>query len=169
MKKYDYLHYAALALLNHAAQCCAFILLLFIAAYNMTSSFSFASGYGLALGVLLAAVLSFAFGWGLRPKAPLAKNLCWNAAMALYALNLVCFLLSPEPMLGNNIPAWVWNFPITPALAGAERVLGEGTVYLFGGALICAVEPLCFTLGITRGAKAAAPDDTDNKETTPNA
>lgn len=164
MKKHDYLRYAACALLSHAAQCCAFVLLLFVAAHNMTSHFSFRTVYGLALGILFTAALSFGFGWGLRPKNALPKTVCWNAAMALYALNLVAFLLAPGTIVGDNIPAWVWNFPIAPALAGVERVAGgQGAAYLFGGALVCAVEPLCFALGMTRGAgdaqTAATPDD----------
>lgn len=170
MKNQGYLHYATLALLSHIAQGAAFVLLLLLSA-GSTASFSFRTAYGLALGILLTAALSFGFGWGLRPKDPLAKNICWNAAMALYVLNAVAFLLAPEPFSGGfaAMIGTVWSFPIIPALTGAEGVLGgQGMAYLFSGALICAVEPLCFTLGLTRGAKPAATPDND-KETTPNA
>ena len=167
MKTHDYLLYAAFALLSHTAQCAALILLL--AAVGPTAEFPFSAACGLALGAVFIAALSFGFGRGLRPKNPLAKNTCWNAAMVLYILNLALFLLAPEPMAGENIAAMLWNFPIAPALTGAERIIGgQGTAYLFSGALLCAVEPLCFTLGLTCGAKPAATPDND-KETTPNA
>ena len=167
MKKHDYLLYAALALLSHVAQCAAFILLL--VAIGPTAEFPFIAACGLALGAVFIAALSFGFGRGLRPKNPLAKNTCWNAAMVLYILNLALFLLAPEPMAGENIVAMLWNFPIAPALTGAEGVLGgQGSAYLFLGALLCAVEPLCFTLGMTCGAKPAATPDND-KETNPHA
>lgn len=150
MKKQAYLHYATLALASHVAQCAALILLL--VAVGPTAKFPFSAACGLALGAVFIAALSFGFGWGLRPKAPLAKNTCWNAAMVLYILNLALFLLAPEPMAGGNIAAMLWNFPIAPALTGAERIIGgQGSAYLFSGALLCAIEPLCFTIGITRG------------------
>lgn len=178
MKKYDYLHYAGLALVSHIAQGAAFIFLLFVAAHDMTSSFTFRSSYGLALGVLITAALSFGFGWGLRPKAPLPKNICWNSAMALYVLNAAAFLLAPEPFAGGfaSMAGTVWSFPIIPALTGAEGVIGgTGAAYLFLGALLAAVEPLCFTLGMTCGGAArerAIPsqtETTENKENEPHA
>lgn len=169
MKKYDYLHYAALALLSHAAQCCALILLLFAAA-GSTSSFTFASPGGLALGTLFTAALSFAFGWGLRPGKPLSKSVCWNAAMALYVLNFASLLYKGSPALSAHgaaeLFALLFELPMLPAFVGIEKLFPSGAARYAALALLAAVEPLCFTLGVTRGARRAAPDDTDSKEIT---
>ena len=179
MKKYDYLHYAGLALVSHIAQGAAFILL-FVAfgGTGSTSSFTFATPVGLALGVVYVSALSFLFGRGLRPKAPLPKNICWNSAMVLYVLNAAAFLLAPEPFVGGfaSMAGTVWSFPIIPALTGAEGIIGStGAAYLFLGALLAAVEPLCFTLGMTCGGAAreraipAQNETTENKESEPHA
>ena len=90
MKRYDYIQFGALSILSHIAQGAAFILL--FAAFGgtgTTSSFTFATPVGLALGIVYVSALSFLFGWGLRPERGIDKNCCWNAAIVLYVLNLV--------------------------------------------------------------------------------
>ncbi len=60
MKRYDYIQFGALSILSHIAQGAAFILL--FAAFGgtgSTSSFTFATPVGLALGVVYVAALSF--------------------------------------------------------------------------------------------------------------
>ena len=69
MKRYDYIQFGALSVLSHIAQGAAFILL--FAAFGgtgTTSSFTFATPGGLALGVAYVSALSFLFGWGRRPE-----------------------------------------------------------------------------------------------------
>lgn len=100
MKRYDYIQFGALSVLSHIAQGAAFILL--FAAFGgtgTTSSFTFATPVGLALGVVYVSALSFLFGWGLRPERGIDKNRCWNAAMALYVLNLASLLAHPTVLL----------------------------------------------------------------------
>lgn len=70
MKRYDYIQFGALSILSHIAQGAAFILL--FAAFGgtgTTSSFTFATPVGLALGVVYVSALSFLFGWGGRSGA----------------------------------------------------------------------------------------------------
>ena len=166
MKKYDAMRLSGTILLAHLALCAAFLLLL-IAASGSTSAFTFRSPYGLVLGLLFIGLPAFAFGWGLRSaKDPFDKKLCWNAAMVLYVLNAAAFLLAPEFGTGNVIAMW-WGVPMA--------------LYLFGGALLAAVEPLCLTLGLlsgrraenetakNTGAPAEAAERTDDKEKNPHA
>ena len=179
MKKYDILRLSGIVLLTHLALCAAVFLLL-AAASGSTSSFTFRSSCGLALGLLLIAAPSFVLGWGLRPKAPLPRNICWNAAMVFYVLNAAAFLLSPEPLGGALLPM-LWGLPMTPALTGLSVFAAPQSVpYLFLGALLAAAEPLGLTLGLLSGRRAestAKPGDppaeteetTDNKENMPHA
>ncbi len=175
MKKYDVMRLSGTVLLVHAALCAA-VLLLIAASSGSTSSFTFRSSYGLALGLLFVALSAFAFGRGMRPKEPLRKNLCWNAAMVLYALNAAAFLLSPEPIDGPLL-SMLWSLPLAPALTGLSAFAApQSALYLFGGALLAAVEPMCLTLGLlsgkrteneiknNTGAPAEAAERTDDKE-----
>lgn len=177
MKKHDYPHYAALALLSHAAQCCALILLLFAAA-GSTSSFTFASPGGLALDIAFTAALSLAFGWGLRPKLSLSKNVCWNGATVLYLLNFVALLYKGSPALSAHgaaeLFALLFALPMLPAFVGIEELFPSGAARYAALALLAAVEPLCFTLGLlrpvkakTNGAPTAGAADTENDFTNP--
>ena len=158
MKKYDYLYLGAISLLSHIAQGAAFILL--FAAFGgtgTTSSFTFATPVGLALGVVYVSALSFLFGWGLRPDRGIDKNRCWNAAIVLYVLNLASLLAHPTVLLSfgggfGSILAAVWELPLLPALAGAEALL-SGAMFYAALALLAAVEPLCLTLGLLRKGK----------------
>ena len=181
MKKYDVMRLSGTILLAHLALCAAVFLLILVAAQDMASDFTFRSSYGLALGVLGTAALSFALGWGLRPKEPFRKNLCWNSAMVLYVLNAAAFLLSPEPISGPLL-SMLWSLPMTPALTGLNAFAApQSVLYLFGGALLAAVEPLCLTLGLLSGrraenkptkntvAPAEAAERTDDKEKKPHA
>ena len=179
MKKYDAMRLSGTILLAHLALCAAFLLLL-IAASGSTSAFTFRSPYGLVLGLLFIGLPAFAFGWGLRSaKDPFDKKLCWNAAMVLYVLNAAAFLLAPEFGTGNVIAMW-WGVPMAPALAGLNAFAApQSALYLFGGALLAAVEPLCLTLGLlsgrraenetakNTGAPAEAAERTDDKEKNP--
>ena len=179
MKKYDAMRLSGTILLAHLALCAAFLLLL-IAASGSTSAFTFRSPYGLVLGLLFIGLPAFAFGWGLRSaKNPFDKKLCWNAAMVLYVLNAAAFLLAPEFGTGNVIAMW-WGMPMVPALAGLNAFAApQSALYLFGGALLAAVEPLCLTLGLlsgrraenetknNTGAPAEAAERTDDKEKNP--
>ncbi len=179
MKKYDAMRLSGTILLAHLALCAAFLLLL-IAASGSTSTFTFRSPYGLVLGLLFIGLPAFAFGWGLRSaKDPFDKKLCWNAAMVLYVLNAAAFLLAPEFGTGNVIAMW-WGVPMAPALAGLNAFAApQSALYLFGGALLAAVEPLCLTLGLlsgrraenetknNTGAPAEAAERTDDKEKNP--
>ncbi len=165
MKKYEILRLSGIVLLTHIALCAAFIILLFAAA-GSTSTFTFRSSYGLVLGLLFVAVPAFALGWGLRPKEPFAKDLCWSAAMALYALNAAAFLFAPEFGSGNIVAMW-WGFPATPALTGLSAFTEPLTAgYYLGGALLAAVEPLCLTLGLLwKGKKPAGAEQNENSAT----
>ena len=179
MKRYDAMRLSGTILLAHLALCAAFLLLL-IAASGSTSTFTFRSPYGLVLGLLFIGLPAFAFGWGLRSaKDPFDKKLCWNAAMVLYVLNAAAFLLAPEFGTGNVIAMW-WGMPMVPALAGLNAFAApQSALYLFGGALLAAVEPLCLTLGLlsgrraenetknNTGAPAEAAERTDDKEKNP--
>ena len=171
MKKYEIMRLSAIVLLTHIALCAAFLLLL-IAAFGSTTTFTFRSSYGLVLGLLFIAAPAFALGWGLRPKEPPARNLCWNAAMALYALNAAAFLFAPEFGSGNIVAMW-WGMPTAPVLAGLSAFAAPLTAgYYIGGALLAAVEPLCLTLGLLSGRRAEKENDlteTNNEETKPNA
>lgn len=179
MKKRDcYLQLGAISLLSHIAQCAAFILLFSaLGGTGSTSSFTFASPAGLALGAVYVAALSFLFGWGLRPKNAIGKSLCWNAAMALYALNLASLLAMPVPFGSGSILAMLWQLPMTPAMTAINSLSSSGTALqyvLF--ALLAAIEPMCLTLGLTGGKKnpannviAPAGEITDNKENHPHA
>ena len=155
MKKHDYLYLGAISLLSHIAQGAAFILL--FAAFGgtgTTSSFTFATPVGLALGVVYVSVLSFLFGWGLRPDRGIDKNRCWNAAIVLYVLNLVSLLVMPVPFGSGSILAMIWELPMAPAMVGINGVSGEGTMFSYAlFALLAAVEPLCLTLGLLRKGK----------------
>ena len=178
MKKYDYFQLGAIILLSHLAQGAAFILL--FAAFGgtgSTSSFTFATPVGLVLGVVYVSALSFLLGWGLRPKNAIDRNRCWNAAMALYALNLVSLLAMPVPFGSGSILAMLWQLSMAPAMVAVNELSGESTALqyvLF--ALLAAVEPMCLTLGLLSGKKARAKKETasaadteENKENTTNA
>ena len=163
MKKYDYLRLGAISLLSHFAQGAAFVLL--FAAFGgtgSTSSFTFATTVGLALGVVYVSALSFLFGWGLRPEKSIDKNRCWNAAMVLYVLNLASLLVMPVPFGSGSILAMIWELPMAPAMVGINGVSGESTMFSYAlFALLAAVEPLCFTLGLTRKGKKPAKSETN--------
>lgn len=74
--------------------------------------------------------------------------------MVLYVLNAAAFLLAPEFGTGNVIAMW-WGMPMAPALAGLNAFAApQSALYLFGGALLAAVEPLCLTLGLLSGRRA---------------
>ena len=101
--------------------------------------------------------------------------------MVLYVLNAAAFLLAPEFGTGNVIAMW-WGMPMAPALAGLSAFAApQSALYLFGGALLAAVEPLCLTLGLlsgkrteneiknNTGAPAEAAERTDDKEKNPHA
>ncbi len=178
MKKYDYFQLGAIILLSHIAQCALFLLL--FAAFGgtgTTSSFTFASPAGLALGIVYVSALSFLLGWGLRPKNAIDRNRCWNAAMALYVLNLVSLLAMPVPFGSGSILAMLWQLSMAPAMVAVNELSGESTALqyvLF--ALLAAVEPMCLTLGLLSGKKARAKKETasaadteENKENTTNA
>ena len=171
MKRYDYIQFGALSVLSHIAQGAAFILL--FAAFGgtgTTSSFTFATPVGLALGVVYVSALSFLFGWGLRPERGIDKNRCWNAAMALYVLNLASLLAHPTVLLsfGGGFGSILGDGLGAAATACAWS--GDGGVAFPARclamlllALLAAVEPLCFTLGLTRkGKKPAKSEDNEN-------
>ena len=101
--------------------------------------------------------------------------------MVLYVLNAAAFLLAPEFGTGNVIAMW-WGMLMAPALAGLNAFAApQSALYLFGGALLAAVEPLCLTLGLlsgrcaenetakNTGAPAEAAERTDDKEKNPHA
>ena len=161
MKKYDYLYLGAISLLSHFAQGAAFVLL--FAAFGgtgTTSSFTFATTVGLALGVIYVSALSFLFGWGLRPERGIDKNCCWNAAIVLYVLNLASLLVMPVPFGSGSILAMIWELPMAPAMVGINGLSGEGTMFSYAlFALLAAVEPMCLTLGLLwkRKTPSAAP------------
>ena len=167
MKRYDYIQFGALSILSHIAQGAALILL--FAAFGgtgTTSSFTFATPIGLALGVVYVSALSFLLGWGLRPDRGIDKNRCWNAAIVLYVLNLASLVAHPSSSLSFSgsgaAAAAIWEIPMLPALAGAEALL-DGTLFYVALTLLAAVEPLCFTLGLTRkGKKPAKSEDNEN-------
>ena len=178
MKRSDYIALGAISILSHAAQCAVFILLFAaLGGTGSTSSFTFASPAGLLIGVIYAAALPLLFGWGLRPKNAIDKGRCWNAAMALYALNLASLLLMPVPFSAGSLFAMIWQLPMTPAMTAVNNLSGTGTALryvLF--ALLAAIEPMCLTLGLTGGKKASANnvitpagETTDNKENHPHA
>ena len=156
MKQYGYL--GAVALLSHLAQCALFVVLLAaLGGTGSTSSFTFASPVGLALGVVYAAVPAFLFGWGLRPEKSIDKNRCWNAAMVLYVLNLASLLAHPTVLLSfdggfGSVLAVLWELSLLPALAGAEALLSGARLYV-ALVFLAAVEPLCLTLGLLRKGK----------------
>ena len=168
MKKYDYLYLGAISLLSHIAQGAAFILL--FAAFGgtgSTSSFTFATTVGLALGVIYVSALSFLFGWGLRPDRGIDKNRCWNAAMVLYVLNLASLLAHPTVLLSfdggfSSVLAVVWELSLLPALAGAEALLSGARLYV-ALVFLAAVEPMCLTLGLLwKGKKSGGEKQTEN-------
>ena len=178
MKKYDYIQLGMIALLSHFAQCALFLLLFAaLGGTGTTSSFTFASPVGLVIGAIYPALVSFLFGWGLRPKNAIDRNRCWNAAMALYALNLVSLLAMPVPFGSGSILAMLWQLSMAPAMVAVNELSGESTALqyvLF--ALLAAVEPMCLTLGLLSGKKARAKKETasaadteENKENTTNA
>ena len=165
MKKYDYLYLGAISLLSHIAQGAAFVLL--FAAFGgtgSTSSFTFATPVGLALGVVYVSALSFLFGWGLRPEKSIDKNRCWNAAMVLYVLNLASLLVMPVPFGSGSILAMIWELPMAPAMVGINGLSGEGTMFSYAlFALLAAVEPMCLTLGLLwKGKKSGGEKQTEN-------
>ena len=101
--------------------------------------------------------------------------------MVLYVLNAAAFLLSPEPMDGPPLSV-LWSLPLAPALTGLNAFAApQSALYLFGGALLAAVEPVCLTLGLlsgkrteneiknNTGAPAKAAERTDDKEKNPHA
>ena len=76
----------------------------------------------------------------------------------------------------------LWSLPLAPALTGLNAFAApQSALYLFGGALLAAVEPLCLTLGLlsgrraedetknNTGAPAEAAERTDDKEKNPHA
>ena len=165
MKKYDYLYLGAISLLSHIAQGAAFVLL--FAAFGgtgSTSSFTFATPVGLALGVVYVSALSFLFGWGLRPEKSIDKNRCWNAAIVLYVLNLASLLVMPVPFGSGSILAMIWELPMAPAMVGINGLSGEGTMFSYAlFALLAAVEPMCLTLGLLwKGKKSGGEKQTEN-------
>ena len=140
MKRYDYIQFGALSILSHIAQGAAFILL--FAAFGGTGT-----------------TASFT-----RPERGIDKNCCWNAAIVLYVLNLASLLVMPVPFGSGSILAMIWELPMAPAMVGINGVSGEGTMFSYAlFALLAAVEPLCFTLGLTRkGKKPAKSEDDEN-------
>ena len=94
----------------------------------------------------------------------LDKNCCWNAAIVLYVLNLASLLVMHVPFCSWSILAMIWELPMAPAMVGINGVSGEGTMFSYAlFALLAAVEPLCFTLGLTRkGKKPAKSEDNEN-------
>ena len=166
MKKYNVMRLSGTVLLAHLALCAA-VFLLIVASSGSTASFTFRSPCGLALGVLGDAALSFALGWGLRPtKDHFDKKLGWNAAMVLYVLN-AAFLLSPEPVDGPLL-SMLWSLPLAPALTGLSAFAAPQSMpYLFGGALLAAVEPTCLTLGLLCGRSAEKAADAAEHSASP--
>lgn len=165
MKRYDYIQFGALSILSHIAQGAAFILLFAgVRRHGDDLVLYVCHARRLTLGVAYVSALSFLFGWGLRPDRGIDKNRCWNAAIVLYVLNLASLLVMPVPFGSGSILAMIWELPMAPAMVGINGVSGEGTMFsyvLF--ALLAAVEPLCFTLGLTRkGKKAAKSEDNEN-------
>lgn len=116
------------------------------------------------LGVTYVAALSFLLGWGLRSDRGIDKNRCWNAAIVLYVLNLASLVAHPSSSLSFSgsgaAAAAIWEIPMLPALAGAEALL-DGTLFYVALTLLAAVEPLCFTLGLTRKGKKPAKSETN--------
>ena len=171
MKKYDYLYLGAISLLSHIAQGAAFILL--FAAFGgtgTTSSFTFATPVGLALGVVYVSALSFLFGWGLRPEKSIDKNRCWNAAMVLYVLNLASLLVMPVPFGSGSILAMIWELPMAPAMVGINGLSGEGTMFSYAlFALLAAVEPMCLTLGLLWKGKTPSTSQVTENPAVPSA
>lgn len=56
----------------------------------------------------------------------------------------------------------IWELPMAPAMVGINGVSGEGTMFSYAlFALLAAVEPLCFTLGLTRKGKKPAKSETN--------
>ena len=169
MKRYDYIQFGALSILSHIAQGAAFILL--FAAFGgtgSTSSFTFATPVGLALGVVYVSVLSFLFGWGLRPERGIDKNCCWNAAIVLYVLDLVSLLLMPVPFSPGNILVMLWQLPMAPAMVAVNELSGEASalrdVFFV---LLAAIEPMCLTLGLLwKGKKQPASRKSENPDRT---
>lgn len=73
----------------------------------------------------------------------------------LYVLNLASLLVMPVPFGSGSILAMIWELPMAPAMVGINGVSGEGTMFSYAlFALLAAVEPLCFTLGLTRKGKS---------------
>ena len=85
-----------------------------------------------------------------------------NAAIVLYVLNLASLLVMPVPFGSGSILAMIWELPMAPAMVGINGVSGEGTMFSYAlFALLAAVEPLCFTLGLTRKGKKPAKSETN--------
>ena len=169
MKRYDYIQFGALSILSHIAQGAAFILL--FAAFGgtgTTSSFTFATPVGLALGVVYVSALSFLFGWGLRPDRGIDKNRCWNAAIVLYVLDLASLLLMPVPFSPGNMLVMLWQLPMAPAMVAVNELSGEASalrdVFFV---LLAAIEPMCLTLGLLwKGKKQPASRKSENPDRT---
>lgn len=80
----------------------------------------------------------------------------------LYVLNLASLLVMPVPFGSGSILAMIWELPMAPAMVGINGVSGEGTMFSYAlFALLAAVEPLCFTLGLTRKGKRPAKSETN--------
>lgn len=138
-------------------------------------------GYALSpLWTLAAAPMAYA-AWLLGRKhrgAELSADMCWNCAMAEYALSLALFfwLWRSRAILAAAFN--VWNFPCAPFLAGLDALVGhihvdaqfdydlfyrseiyQNTVLPILAAVAAAVEPLCFTLGLVGRSKKTADEE----------
>ncbi len=169
MKKYDYIQLGMIALLSHFAQCALFLLLFAaLGGTGTTSSFTFASPAGLVIGAIYPALVSFLFGWGLRPKSGIDKNRCWNAAIVLYVLDLASLLLMPVPFSPGNILVMLWQLPMAPAMVAVNELSGDSSAlnHVFF-ALLAAIEPMCLTLGLLwKGKKQPASRKSENSDRT---
>ena len=170
MKKYDYIQLGMIAFLSHFAQCALFLLLFAaLGGTGTTSSFTFASPAGLVIGVVYLALVSFLFGWGLRPKSGIDKNRCWNAAIVLYVLDLASLLLMPVPFSPGNLFAMIWQLPMAPAMVAVNELSGDSSalrnVFFV---LLAAIEPMCLTLGLLwKGKKQPASQNNENPDLSP--
>ena len=165
MKKHEYIRLGAILLLSHLAQCALFLVLFAaLGGTGTTSSFTFASPAGLVLGVVYLAMTAFLFGWGLRPENSFDKNRCWNAAIVLYALDLLSLLLMPVPFSTGSMLVMLWQMPMAPAMVGINGLSGEGTMFSYAlFALLAAIEPMCLTLGLLwKGKKPSTSRQNEN-------
>lgn len=140
---------------------------------------SYSAMWLLPLAFLAAMAYLVGYLLGRTQEKPLAAKDCWNTAMLFYIISLIALGLLWK-MDGYELLN-IWNLPLFVPMVGLNDFVGhfgaagaeygkfwttdtyQNIVYPLLGLLAAAIEPMCFTLGLTRkGKKPVSAEQNEN-------